>query len=673
MSTFTVLSLVYISLINLLYGQPINTYINSITIITSLLRTSKVYSLSSDCNDGSCTALSTAEKQAILDIHNELRDRTAGGGLPGHPAATDMNYLIWDDGLANVAQTYAESCPGLNHNGNRGIEYLSERDSGVGTKWGPDSQYMSSFCSNQNCIYTGENLAVSSGPYTIGSITSQIETGWWDEYQYWTFGIHNAAGSCQSGKQCGHYTQLAWANTRYIGCGYTNGCGSGWASIFVCNYFPAGNFNSVPPYTSGTACSNCMSDRTVCQSNYDSRSNTAGSYTSQPYNKLCDGGACPTMCDGASYNRNTCDGTGCTPSTIDCNDGTISKTAGRNICGTPSPTAGTSNPTTGTPTTSIPTAATPSPTATTSIPTNSPLSIPMCLRMSNFDVTGGVSADLNGDYTYAGDNGNPYYTNDDSGTTYYIQHNPSLNSGSGGVWTIHDDAFNTFSPDGICFDASLDNCLGTGNWATKPVSGTTYSYDGNSNLVYCPPSPHPTQSPNALPTKTPITSTPTTSSPTTSNPTTSAPTQTPTTSIPTTTAPTATNTSPPTTVSPTTSLPTTSNPTTVSPTTTMPTTSQPTTSDPTTATPTATPITAIPTTSNPTTNDPTTSTPTATPITAQPTTFTPTTQNPTTFSPTTTAPTTFYPTTSIPTTSVPTTYSPTTTNPTTYSPTTSFP
>eukprot|EP01084_Bolivina_argentea_P188422 324372_1 len=160
----------------------------------SLFTIQNIFSLTSDCNNVACTPLSTAEKQAILDIHNELRDRVAGGGLAsvGHPAATDMNYLIWDDGLQAVAQAYAESCPGLSHNGNRGIQYLAKRDSGD-TKWGPDTQYLSNFCNSQNCIYTGENLAVSSGPYSIGSITSQIETEWWDEYQYWTFGIHNAA------------------------------------------------------------------------------------------------------------------------------------------------------------------------------------------------------------------------------------------------------------------------------------------------------------------------------------------------------------------------------------------------------------------------------------------------------------------------------------------------
>eukprot|EP01084_Bolivina_argentea_P188420 324365_1 len=108
-------------------------------VCLSLFTIQNVFSLTSDCNNGACTPLSTAEKQAILDIHNELRDRVAGGGLAaaGHPAATDMNYLIWDDGLEAVAQAYAESCPGLNHNGNSGIEYLSERNAG-NTKWGPD-------------------------------------------------------------------------------------------------------------------------------------------------------------------------------------------------------------------------------------------------------------------------------------------------------------------------------------------------------------------------------------------------------------------------------------------------------------------------------------------------------------------------------------------------------
>ena len=42
---------------------------------------------------------------------------------------------------------------------------------------------------------------------------------------------------------------------------------------------------------------------------------------------------CPTICDGASVNRATCDNPHtCTPQNLDCNDGTISLTAGRDVC-----------------------------------------------------------------------------------------------------------------------------------------------------------------------------------------------------------------------------------------------------------------------------------------------------------------------------------------------------
>eukprot|EP01084_Bolivina_argentea_P292142 502187_1 len=186
---------------------------------------STVLSISSDCGGVACTRFTTNEKQNILDLHNELRDRVAGGGLinENHPAATDMNYLIWDSALENVAQSYADTCPGLASNTNRGITYLAERNLG-NTKWGPDTEYLNSFCSNQDCISIGENLFVTSLTLTIDNIISNIEQLWFEEYKDWTYGNHN--NGCNTGT-CGHYTQMVWANTRYVGCGYANGCGSG--------------------------------------------------------------------------------------------------------------------------------------------------------------------------------------------------------------------------------------------------------------------------------------------------------------------------------------------------------------------------------------------------------------------------------------------------------------
>jgi len=46
-------------------------------------------------------------------------------------------------------------------------------------------------------------------------------------------------GSCQSGKVCGHWTQITWRETKKVGCG-TAMCGDGRV-VAVCSFWPAGN------------------------------------------------------------------------------------------------------------------------------------------------------------------------------------------------------------------------------------------------------------------------------------------------------------------------------------------------------------------------------------------------------------------------------------------------
>eukprot|EP01083_Nonionella_stella_P222853 794844_1 len=379
-------------------------------------------SIDSDCNGGACTPLTTVEKQAILDLHNELRDRVAGGGLvaEGHPAATNMNSLIWDDGLAAVAQTYVESCPGLGHNDDREFQIKYQRDATTqNTKWGTKNgpTCSTAYCGSpswsstaETCIPIGELSRVGSGvAYDLSDIITQIETGWWNGYTKWTYGM--ASDGC-SDASCGEYTQMVWANTRYVGCGYVNGCSGTWNAIFVCNYFPAGNFNgaSYPPYTNATSaneCSECDTDRTQCKSVYVSQSDSAGSYPDQPYGALCDGGVCPTMCDGTLSSLSAPDFCNmCTPTPVnrDCNDGTVSISDGRDICdgAISNPTSFPSSIPTASPTTnpslspsqvpSVPPTQYPTisptsssaPTASqTSNPTNSPTVIPIASASDN--------------------------------------------------------------------------------------------------------------------------------------------------------------------------------------------------------------------------------------------------------------------------------------------------
>ncbi|KAK8766135.1 hypothetical protein V5799_007084 [Amblyomma americanum] len=65
------------------------------------------------------------------------------------------------------------------------------------------------------------------------------------------------------GARIGHFTQLVWADTQYVGCGYSYYTLDGvegdrkYQSFYVCNYAPTGNVFSMPVYQAGPACSSC--------------------------------------------------------------------------------------------------------------------------------------------------------------------------------------------------------------------------------------------------------------------------------------------------------------------------------------------------------------------------------------------------------------------------------
>lgn len=51
---------------------------------------------------------------------------------------------------------------------------------------------------------------------------------------------------CRGGQTCGNYTQIVWKTTTRVGCAVTH-CPSG-DQLWVCHYFPAGNFEGEKPY-----------------------------------------------------------------------------------------------------------------------------------------------------------------------------------------------------------------------------------------------------------------------------------------------------------------------------------------------------------------------------------------------------------------------------------------
>eukprot|EP01084_Bolivina_argentea_P146042 255837_1 len=150
-------------------------------------------------------------------------------------------------------------------------------------------------CDANNCLaegynggWIGENLAASghSNPqWTLDPATGGIGR-WFDESTQYHFDSQTSFGVT------GHWTQGAWAASRYIGCGYA-ACSTNspfsleqWFN-FVCKYYPGGNYGGMDPYETGTECTECGKDRTSCT------------------DSLCAGNQCSAC--AVDYGQRTCD------------------------------------------------------------------------------------------------------------------------------------------------------------------------------------------------------------------------------------------------------------------------------------------------------------------------------------------------------------------------------
>jgi len=128
-------------------------------------------------------------------------------------SATPIPGLEWDPEIAAIAQAYAERCV-FEHSGANGL---------------------------------GENLYANAGSLAT---PQDVVKSWDDEavdYDY-------ATNTCNAGAICGHYTQVVWAESQRLGCGYAR-CTANtpfdgfetWDN-WVCNYDPPGNWVGEKPY-----------------------------------------------------------------------------------------------------------------------------------------------------------------------------------------------------------------------------------------------------------------------------------------------------------------------------------------------------------------------------------------------------------------------------------------
>merc|ERR1712166_1658594 len=196
--------------------------------------------------------MTQAYRDATLTEHNQLRRTIV--------QASDMIELTYDMQLEAVAQNYLNSLGSgsFSHNSRATADYAALGGSGyVGENWYSSSptDAASKWCTfvwptswgGNGCSEEQNFFATNPNGFAGASIP---------EYSGRAYG--SSPGSQCRGGTTGHYTQVLWAKSARVGCGYTSSGGT------LCNYAPGGNVGNQDFFTPGAACSACPSGYTTC-------------------------------------------------------------------------------------------------------------------------------------------------------------------------------------------------------------------------------------------------------------------------------------------------------------------------------------------------------------------------------------------------------------------------
>ncbi|XP_077346481.1 serotriflin-like [Lithobates pipiens] len=155
-----------------------------------------------------------ANRKIILDTHNKYRCKAT-------PSASNMLKLTWNDDAAKSALTWAQKC----------IQGHSPTPRKI---------------PNMRC---GENIFLA--PYKLP--WDVVTDSWFSEVEDFSFGVGSVNGA-----EVGHYTQLMWGPSGFIGCGVAECPNLVNKYNYVCHYCPAGNRKPTQyPYKSGKPCADC--------------------------------------------------------------------------------------------------------------------------------------------------------------------------------------------------------------------------------------------------------------------------------------------------------------------------------------------------------------------------------------------------------------------------------
>ena len=193
--------------------------------------------------------MTPGERDEVVRAHNSFRQKLASGGEQGafgFPAASNMMKIVWDEELAFIAQAHADQC-----------KYVHDC-----TK-----------CRKVDEYTVGQNMykSRSNGP------SDYIEADWTLVTNFWYNGIAVAPLALVDRYQSSpnprafyrYFTQMVWADTWKIGCGFTASTTDGGVveKLYTCNYGPSGNWVTKPTYKKGSPASQCPDNTAQAQDN----------------------------------------------------------------------------------------------------------------------------------------------------------------------------------------------------------------------------------------------------------------------------------------------------------------------------------------------------------------------------------------------------------------------
>ncbi|XP_035207921.1 cysteine-rich secretory protein 2-like isoform X3 [Stegodyphus dumicola] len=194
----------------LVEDSPIDIFKTNVSSITGL-------NLKRDVRE---RGLTHEEEMKLLFLHNLYRGNVT-------PPAANMAFMEWDEELAELAQKWSDGCT-FKH--------------GMPQHNYPDS--------------VGQNLFKGFDPTGQDGVWL-----WFDEYHDYDL----RKGFCLPDKKCGHYIQMAWAESSKLGCGMKK-CGIQY--LVTCHYSPRYNaFKGTQMFLVGKPCSQCNEPGSICYKN----------------------------------------------------------------------------------------------------------------------------------------------------------------------------------------------------------------------------------------------------------------------------------------------------------------------------------------------------------------------------------------------------------------------